>query len=98
MAEGEGEIHLNANDEGNVEGEVAFGFPIVDPTVNVQMKNIPPFVLPHFHGMVTKYPDAFIFEFYILCRSYHYCNDAKKSKLFPATLKDSTLHQFMGLG
>jgi hypothetical protein len=35
MAEGEGEIHLNANDEGNVEGEVQFSFPIMDPTTNV---------------------------------------------------------------
>jgi hypothetical protein len=34
MVEGE-EVHLNANDEGNVEGEVSFGFPIVDPTSNV---------------------------------------------------------------
>jgi hypothetical protein len=48
--------------------------------------------------MVTKDPDAFIFEFDILCRSYDYCNDAQKLKLFPSTLKDSSLHWFMGLG
>jgi hypothetical protein len=46
MEEGEGEVHMNENDEGNVEGEVTFGFPIVDPTTNVQMKNIPHLCYP----------------------------------------------------
>jgi hypothetical protein len=34
--------------------EDEFGFPILDPTVVVQMKNIPPSTLPNFHGMITK--------------------------------------------
>jgi hypothetical protein len=33
-----------------------------------------------------------------LCRSYNYLQDAHKLKLFPATLKDSALRWFMGLG
>ena len=51
------------------------------------MKSIPPFLL-----------DTFLFEFDILCRSYNYLQDAHKLKLFLATLKDSTLRWFMGLG
>ena len=61
------------------------------------MKNINPSVLT-FHGMSTEDPNAFLFEFDILCRSYNYVNDAQKMKLFPATLKDASLRWFMGLG
>jgi hypothetical protein len=46
----------------------------------------------------TKDPDAFLFEFDILCHTYGYTNDAKKLHLFPSTLKGSTLKWFMGLG
>jgi hypothetical protein len=98
MEKGEEEVHLNENDEGNTEGEVTFVFHIVDLTKNIQMKNISPFVWPHFHGMVIEDPDAFIFEFDILCRSYEYWNVAHKLKLFPATLKDSVSCWIMGLG
>ena len=62
------------------------------------MKNIPPSALPHFHGMSSEDPDSFLFEFDILCRSYNYIRDAQKLKLFPATLKESALRWFMGLG
>ena len=61
------------------------------------MKNINPSILPTFHGMSTEDPDAFLFEFDILCRSYNYVNDAQKLKLSPATLKDAALRWFMGL-
>jgi hypothetical protein len=37
--------------------------------------------------MITEDPDAFLFEFDILCQSYNYVDDAQKLKLFPATLK-----------
>ena len=80
---------------GRVE-EVTFGFPIFDLSPNVSMKNIPPLVLPHFHGMLIKDVDAFLFEFYIQCCSYNYVNDAQKLKLFPTTLKDVALRWFMG--
>jgi len=63
------------------------------------MKNIPPSILPQFHGIPTKDPDAFLFEFDILCRSYiNYNRDAHKLKLFPATLKDYALRWFTGIG
>ena len=62
------------------------------------MKNINPSILPTFHGMSTEDPNAFLFEFYILCRSYNYIDDAQKLKLFPATLKNVSLRWFMGLG
>jgi hypothetical protein len=64
----------------------------------VRMKNIPPFFLPNFYGMSTDDPDAFLFEFDILYRTYGYIDDAHKLRLFPATLKGSALKWFMGLG
>ena len=62
------------------------------------MKNIPPFSLPNFQGMVSGDPETFLFEFDVLCRSYDYSSDAQKLKLFLATLKDVALQWFMGLG
>jgi hypothetical protein len=62
------------------------------------MKNIPLFSLPTFYGKRSEDPDTFLFEFYILCRSYNYLQYAQKLELFPATLKDSALRWFMGLG
>ena len=49
--------------------EQTFRFPILDRAPNVVMKNINPSILPTFHGMTTKEPDAFLFKFDILCRS-----------------------------
>jgi hypothetical protein len=87
------------NEEWNANNETeTFGFPILDITKVVSMKNIPLSSLPHFHGMSTEDPDSFLFEFDILCRSYNYTNSAQKLKLFPSTLKDSTLRCFMSLG
>ena len=76
------------------EEQSTLGFPIVDPDTMVQMKNIPPSVLPHFHGKVHEDPNAFLFEFDILCRSYDYSVDVQKLKLFPTTLKDSALRWY----
>jgi hypothetical protein len=81
-----------AEEEGNVANETyTFGFPILDITRDVSMKNIPLSSLPHFHGMSTENPDSFLFEFDILCRSYNYIDNAQTLKLFPATLKDLAL-------
>jgi len=79
------------------EEQSTLGFPIVDPDTMVQMKNIPPLVLPHFHGKVHEDPNDFLSEFDILCRSYDYSLDVQNLKLFPTTLKDSALCWFMGL-
>ena len=62
------------------------------------MKNIPLSVLPTFYGKTSEDPNTFLFQFNILCRSYNYLQDSQKLKLFPATLKDSALRWFMGLG
>jgi hypothetical protein len=78
--------------------ETTFGFPILNTTPNVNMKNIPLSALPTFYGKNSEDPDTFLFEFDILRRRYNYVQDAQKIKLFPATLKDSTLRWFMGLG
>ena len=43
-------------------------------------------------------PDAFLFEFYVLCRGYDYTTDPQKLKLFPSTLKGMTLRWSIGLG
>jgi hypothetical protein len=88
-----------AEEEGNAANEtLTFGFSILDITRDVAMKNIPLSSLPQFHGISTEDPDSFLFEFDILCRSYNYTDNAQKLKLFPATLKDSTLRWFMSLG
>ena len=90
---------MAAEEERNREpkGETTFIFPILDLMLNVNMKNIPPSVLPNFIGMVIEDSNDFLFEFDILCRSYNYVDDAQKFKLFPATLKDSAIRWFMGL-
>jgi hypothetical protein len=62
------------------------------------MKKIPLSAFPNFHGLSTKYPDEFLFEFDILCRSYDYTTTMQKLKLFPATLKGNALRWFMSLG
>jgi hypothetical protein len=62
------------------------------------MNNIPLYALTDFNGQISEDPNTFLFEFDILCRSYDYTTDAKKLKIFPATLKGSTLRWFMGLG
>jgi hypothetical protein len=62
------------------------------------MKNIPLSSLPTFGGMSNEDPDLFLFEFDILCRGYNYSEDDQKLKLFPTTMKYSTLRWFMSLG
>jgi hypothetical protein len=85
--------------EGNLANEIeTFGFPVLDMAKDVAMKNIPLSSLLHFRGMSTEDPDSFLFEFDILCRRYNYIDNAKKLKLFPATLKYSALRWFMSLG
>jgi hypothetical protein len=71
---------------------------IVDLVVNAPMKAIPLQNLPTFHGLISEDPDAFLFEFDVLCRLYDYTSEPKKLKLFPSTLKGATLCWFMGLG
>jgi hypothetical protein len=63
--EHEREERQEGTDTSIIENE--FGFPILDPTVQVQMKNIPPSTLPNFHGMVTEDPKPFLFKFDVLC-------------------------------
>ena len=50
------------NNTCNEEHEVTFGFPILDLTQDVNVKNIPSSILPHFHVLVTDDPDAFLLE------------------------------------
>ena len=98
---GENEDHdkvINEEGEGENRTEATFGFPILDTMQDVTMKNIPPSSLPTFYGKSNEDPDIFLFEFDILFRSYNYLQDAHKLKLFPSTLKGSTLRWFMGLG
>lgn len=46
--------------------------PIVDTYVNAPMKAIPLQNIPNFHGLTSKDPDAFLFEFDFLFRGYDY--------------------------
>ena len=72
-------------------------YSIVDHAANAPMKSIPLHNIPTFHGLTTEYPNAFLFEFDVLCRGYDYTTDPQKLKLFPSTLKGTTLCWFMGL-
>lgn len=93
------EDHAKEIGENQVNEEQSiFEFPIVGPDTQVQMKNLSPLILPHFYGKVYEDLDSFLFEFYILCRSYDYLFDAQKLKLFLTTLKNATLCWFMGIG
>jgi len=78
----------------NMENEV---FPIKETNGDDRMKNIIHIALPHFHGLTSEDPDTFIFELFVFCRTYDYAFDDHKLNFFPSTLKDATLHWFMGL-
>jgi hypothetical protein len=92
-------INRMVEEEGNAAIETeTFGFPILDISRNISMKNVPLSSLLTFRGMSTEHPDLFLFEFDILCRSYNYSDDAQKLNLFPATIKDLALRWFMSLG
>ena len=73
-------------------------YPIVDPHANAPMKDIHLQNLTIFHGMAFEDPDAFLFEFDVLCRGYNYTTNPQKLKLLPFTLKGATLQWFMELG
>lgn len=55
-------------------------YPIVDPVANAPMKAIPLKNIPTFHDMTSEDPDAFLFEFDVLCRGYDYTTDPQKIK------------------
>ena len=52
--------------------------------------------LPNFHGS-SEDPDAFLFEFEVICRSFSYTTDAQKLRPFPSTLKDIAVRWFTSL-
>lgn len=62
------------------------------------MKVIPLQNITTFHGMTIEDLNAFLFDFYVLCRGYGYTTDPKKLKLFCSTLKGVALQWFTGLG
>ena len=62
--------------------EDPLGFPIQDTDISVHIKNIPPYFLPNFHGMTSKDPKSFLFQFEILCRCYGYLLNTKKLSSF----------------
>lgn len=68
------------NDAREEEEEVTFVFHTLDvPTKfgnELKMKNIPPSVLPNFHGLASEDIDEFLFEFDILCHTYGHTDDA----------------------
>jgi hypothetical protein len=61
------------------------------------MKNINPYVLPHFHGLTGEDDNMFLFEFEVLYRTYDYKIDAQKLRLLPSTLKEAVLRWFISL-
>jgi hypothetical protein len=77
--------------------EEIFEFLICESDGEAKMENINPSALTHFHGLVYEYPNTFLFEFSVICRTYEYTTNEQKLKHFPSTLKDSTLRWFMSL-
>jgi len=73
-------------------------YPIVDSATNAPMKAIHLQHIPTFHGLTSEDPDAFLFQFDVLCSGYDYTTDPHKLKLFPSMLKGADLRWFMGLG
>ncbi len=56
-------------------------YPVVDSAANVPMKAIPLQHILTFHGLTSEDPDAFLFEFDVLCRGYDYTTDPQNLKL-----------------
>ena len=50
-------------------------YPIVDIAINAPMKAIPLQNITTFHGITLEDPNAFLFEFDVLCRGYDYTID-----------------------
>jgi hypothetical protein len=50
-------------------------YPIVDLVSNAPIKSIPLQNLPTFHGLILEDPDAFLFEFDVMCRGYDYTSE-----------------------
>ena len=78
--------------------EDTLGFPIQDSGIIVHMKRTLPSFLPNFHGMRSKDPKTFLFEFEIICRYYVYLSHTQKMRFFPAKFKDRARKWFMSLG
>jgi hypothetical protein len=91
-------VTYEEGEEARNQTETTFRFPILDTAPSVNMKNIPLSALPTFYSKNSEDPDTFLFEFEILSRRYNYLEDVHKLKIFLATLKDSALRWFMGLG
>ena len=52
-------------------------YPIVDTAANAPMKAIRLQHIPTFRGLTSKDPDAFLFEFDVLCRGYDYTTNPR---------------------
>jgi hypothetical protein len=76
---------------------VTFEFPTRDLEGVVQMQSISPSNLPNFHGLANEDPDAFLFQFEVLCRGYGYFTNDQKLNVFLLTLKGTYLRWFMSL-
>lgn len=70
-------------------------FPISETSGEVKKKNISPTPLPHFHGLTSKDPNTFMFEFDVVYMTLDYDFIGQKLKLFPSTLNDVALCCFM---
>ena len=55
------------------------------------MQSIPPSNLPNFHDLENEDPNAFLFQFEVLCRGYVYFTNDQKLNVFPLTLKGTSL-------
>ena len=74
-----------------VKTNAMFQFPIRNIRRESLMKNIAHSALPTFHGLASKDPNDFTFYFNFLCFTFDYFSNAKRLKLFLATLKNARL-------
>lgn len=71
-------------------------FSIMETNGETGMKNIRPSTLKHFLGLTYEDSNTLMFKFVVVYKIYDYASDDQKLKLFPSTVKDSTLLFFMG--
>ena len=62
------------------------------------MNKIPLSTLQNCNCLASEYPNAFLFEFDVMYKSYDYVSGAHKSELFLTTLNNAMIHWFMELG
>jgi len=92
IGEEEEETYTMVQNRNGAKKRVEGAFSIRETNGDSRMRNKSPSTLPHFHGLTSKDPDTFLFEFVVIYRTYNYTSNDQRLKLFPSTLKDGAFH------